>query len=290
MTRVTGRAKLNFDLRVGAPLPEGLHPIRSLVTTIDWHDTLTIQLGAATELLVSGTAAEGVPDDASNLVLAGLELFRSRSGLSPTCRIVLEKSIPHAAGLGGGSADAAAMLIALDEMHGTSLAPELAPLLGADVPFSLRGGSAVMSGFGEVVDPRPPWSGFWVAVVVPPIELATADVYRVWDQLGRPTGPEVGPSGLPDSLRPSAPLVNDLYPAAVRLAPELGDWRAELGSAWNVPVMMSGSGSALFGCFSDPSDAEEAAARFLASARAAVSAAPTPFGARSAAGYNDAAQ
>ena len=176
-----------------------------------------------------------------------------------------------AAGLAGGSADAAAALVAVEKLWHVprSTSMTVAAGVGADVPFCLRGGFAWMEGHGErltAIEPGP--TDYALAVVVPPFELATAAVYRCWDRLGEPQGEAVDGKHLPPSLRTFGPFVNDLYPAAVDLRPELGDWQVELANRWERPVMLSGSGPALFAYFGDRSEASEAAGLGPAEARA----------------------
>jgi 4-diphosphocytidyl-2-C-methyl-D-erythritol kinase len=146
------------------------------------------------------------------------------------------------------------------------------------VPFCLAGGAAWMEGHGELLTPVPPPDDFAVAGVVPPFRLGTGAVYRRWDELGCPDGPALEGRVLPVSLRGLAPLTNDLYPAALDLAPELGDWTAELARRWGIPVAMSGSGASLFGYFPTLEEAEEAAAAAAPRARAGRGCLPMPVG------------
>jgi 4-diphosphocytidyl-2-C-methyl-D-erythritol kinase len=199
--------------------------------------------------------------------------------MRPPARLRLVKRIPAAAGLGGGSADAAATLMLAAAHLGLteSEAAALAPGLGADVPFCLVGGSALVEGHGEIVITRPPARDFALAVAVPPFALATAAVYRRWDELGEPAGSAVDRRHLPDSLREEAPLVNDLLPAAADLVPELGDWIFDLRRHWGGPVMMSGSGPSLFAFFATIAEAEDAA-RAAGGARAVRACLPAARG------------
>ncbi len=202
-----------------------------------------------------------------------------RSGSAPAVRVVLTKRIAVAAGLGGGSADAA-LGLALGANHfGRSwrAAVDAAASIGADVPFCLAGGTAVVGGVGEHVERLPGSSDYAVAVVVPPFELSTAAVYRRWDELGGPSGSELGGRHLPGSLRGHGPLVNDLQPAAVALEPALGDWLADTGRTWGQPVAMSGSGPALFSLFGTVVEAADAVAE-VAGARSAEAVAPVDRG------------
>lgn len=249
-------AKINLDLRLRPPDRSGLHPLHSYFQAVEWLDRLVVEEGDEDGLVVEGA---DLPDDEDNLVwkaVAALDL-RDR----PPLHMELHKSIAVAAGLGGGSSDAAAALAAVGEM--LSVDPEriraAAPRVGADVPFFLTGGTALVEGHGEQITPVEPLSGFAVAIVVPPFELATPEVYRRWDELDGPTGPELAGSDLPPPLRRRFDeLRNDLVPAAVSLRPELADWMHDLGEAWEQTVLMSGSGPACFGFFLDVGEAEDA--------------------------------
>ncbi len=267
-------AKLNLDLRLRPPDATGLHPIRSIFQAVDWLDLLVVEEGDEDALVVEGA---DLPDDGDNLVWKAVSALGVRD--RPPLRIELHKSIAVAAGLGGGSSDAAAALAAVGEIVGLDEATieAAAPIVGADVPFFLQGGTALVEGYGEVITPQEQLSGFAVAIAVPPFELATPEVYKRWDELGGPTGPEVGGNTLPPPLRRFDELRNDLLPAAVSLRPELADWMSDLGEAWEQPVLMSGSGPACFGFFLDLGEASDAIAA-VDEHRAAVAADLRPRG------------
>lgn len=257
-------AKLSLTLRVGAPLRSGLHPIESLAQTIDWADTLRLTFGDEDRLVVEGAdLTEG--DD--NLV------WRAVRRLLPDRRqpleVVLTKRIPAAAGLGGGSSDAACVIAALGDWFGVEGPERLSAAagVGADVTFFLTGGTALMTGVGERIEKLDPLDGFVVVVAVPEFEASTPEVYRRWDEMNRPMGSVVPSSRLPPVLR-GVEVVNDLTPAAVDLIPALGDVLVELGEIWERPVMMSGSGSAVFACFADLDEARDAEAALGAGFRA----------------------
>ena len=245
-------AKVNLDLRVGARDRNGLHPLRSIVQTVDWLDLLAIEVGDDDILRVEGA---DLPTDGDNLI------WKAVSALDPPGRpaldIVLHKSIPVAAGLGGGSSDAAAVLAAMGDLFGINEADrfDAATRVGADVPFLLSGGTALMEGHGERISVLDALSGFALGLAVPPFPLATADVYARWDDLVRPVGPVVDGSRLPPGLRSHDELRNDLTPAAVSLRPELADWITDLAERWSRPVLMSGSGPACFAFFVDADEA-----------------------------------
>jgi len=269
-------AKVNLGLRVRAPDASGRHPLLSLVQSIDWADLVTLHEAEADTFSVTGLA---VPADDTNLARRALEAVRRVAPHPTPAALALDKRIPVAAGLGGGSADAAAVLALASRLFRLPDAGRdaLAPGLGADVPFCLQGGTALMEGYGERLTPRPPLEGFRLAVVVPPFEIATAAAYRRWDDLGGPEGPAAAGRDLPPSLRAEGSMANDLVPAALSLVPELGDWMADLRRLWDRAVLMSGSGPALFAFFPAAAEAEEAAAA-VPGARAARACRPVPRG------------
>ena len=271
-------AKVNFTLMVGPRSASGLHPVRSLIQTLDWCDRLTLEEGEEDRLEIEGA---DLPDGGENLVWKAVAALEREAGLRrPPLRITLQKRLPVGAGLGGGSADAAAVLNALGDMLG--VAPvrrrNAAALIGSDVPAALLGGTVRAEGFGEEVTRLPDLSGFAVAVVVPHFPLLTADVYRMWDDLSEPRGREFPSRFLPPLLRRAAPVRNDLTPAALRLRPELGDLMEEVAGVWERPVAMSGSGSSLFSFFVDVEEAAGAAGEIEGLASAAVGADLLPHG------------
>jgi 4-diphosphocytidyl-2-C-methyl-D-erythritol kinase len=267
-------AKVNLSLRVRPRDSSGLHPLFSIAQSIDWCDSLGLEGSDDDSLVVTGLA---VPDDESNLAWRALEAVRSLAGSRSPAALTLAKRIPVAAGLGGGSADAAATLALAGIRYrvGRSLLESLAPSLGTDVPFCLAGGTARLEGHGEEVTPLPFSGGYALAVVVPPFELGTAAVYRRWDEIGCPDGDVVETRSLPPALR-YLDLVNDLTRAAIAVEGDLGDWMADLHRSWGRPVLMSGSGPSLFGFFGDAGEAAEAAA--AAGARAVRACVPVPRG------------
>jgi len=272
--RAEAFAKVNLSLRVGARDASGKHPLRSLVQSIDWADRIDLDAAPADSFAVTGLPA---PADESNLAWRAVEAVRAASARPGPAALILEKRIPLAAGLGGGSADAAASLVLAAAMFGVSDPDRLAPGLGADVPFCLLGGSAWMEGYGERLTPLPPVAGFWLAVAVPPFEVSTGAAYARWDDLDGPGGPAVAGRDLPPELRPFEPLANDLVPAALSLVPGLGDWAADLRRLWGRSVLMSGSGPAHFAFFPTASEAG-AAAGAVAGARGARACRPVPQG------------
>jgi len=269
-------AKLNLSLRVRPRDRSGLHPLLSLMQSIEWADLLALEGADHDAFAVRGLP---VPADESNLAWRALQAVRAAAPQRGPAALSLEKRIPVSAGLGGGSADAAAALGMAAARYGLPVEQRdaLAPDLGADVPFCLVGGTCLVEEHGEHLTSLPPLGGFVLAVVVPPFEVPTAAAFRRWDDLGGPEGPPVPVRDLPVALRDGPPPANDLLPAALSLVPELGDWLADLRRAWGQAVLMSGSGPALFGFFRSEAEAAEAAAA-ASGARAARACRPAPQG------------
>ncbi|MEQ1786256.1 MAG: 4-(cytidine 5'-diphospho)-2-C-methyl-D-erythritol kinase [Acidimicrobiales bacterium] len=212
---VVAPAKLTRSLRVTGVRPDGFHLIDAEMVSLDLADTLTFADGDGLDL--RGAAPE-VPVDDDNLVRRALQ------AVGRTAHVTVDKRIPAGAGLGGGSADAAAVLRWAGVTH-----LDLAVRLGADVPFCVVGGRARVTGIGEHVE-RLAYEALTFTLLTPPVHCSTPAVYAAWDDLGGPTAE--GP--------------NDLEPAALVVAPELARWRDGLGDATGQTPVLAGSGSTWF--------------------------------------------
>ena len=246
-------AKLNLSLLVSPPLSDGYHPLESLVQTVEWCDLLEVNPGEEG----SDSLRSDVGD---NLVERALSELRETAPVPPL-DMILTKEIPIAAGLGGGSSDAAAALLAGADIAGVTspVLTDVASRVGADVALFLIGGTQMMRGVGYELERLQPPGDFAVAIVVPEFELATKDVYGRWDVLEGPEGDTVTDERLPPGLRGGMPMRNDLLPAALDLEPRLGDFMADVAVAWGSPVCLTGSGSACFGYFANLDEAVDAA-------------------------------
>ena len=212
-------AKLTLTLRIAGRRADGYHLIEAEMVTVDLADRLEFEPVDGLDILDERRGAgEPLSAGEDNLVVRALRAVGRRA------HVRLTKRIPLGAGLGGGSADAAAVLRWAGCRDLT-----VAAGLGADVPFCLAGGRAVVRGIGEVVTPLAPRRQVFT-LVTPPVPVATPAVYRAWDALGGPTGE--GP--------------NDLEPAALAVAPQLARWRDELGDATGHTPVLAGSGGTWF--------------------------------------------
>ena len=277
MIRAQAFAKINLSLEVGAAAGP-LHTVRGLFQSIQWSDHLSLAKAGSDS--ISRSDGEPVIDGWRNLAWRAVAAVREAAATASPLSLTLDKEIPVAAGLGGGSADAAAALALAGRLLDVApgVGSGLAADLGADVPFCLRGGLARVSGTGERVEPLPATTEYAIGLVVPPVEVATAAVYAAWDRLGRPAGPEIAPNAVPPPLRAHTPLRNDLYPAAVAVAGEIDEWRAELANRWGRPVVLTGSGPTLFSFFVDVAEAAAALDVVPAGARATQATLPVDAG------------
>jgi len=273
---VLAPAKINLFLEILGRRPDGFHELETLMVTTDWYDRLTFE---ATEdgRIALNCDDPSLPTDASNLVVKAAETLRSEAGLERSGRlgasIGLSKAIPAEAGLGGGSSDAAATLVALDRLWDLRTPParldELAGALGSDVPFFLHAPAAVCRGRGERVEPLENHTatddGFHGVLVCPPFGVRTADVYAGLTPPERPASIEPAvtayQSGDPERL--GRCLSNRLQPVAERIEPRLEAIRSALvGLDPSLDgFLMSGSGSAYFGLARDRAAASDAADR-----------------------------
>ncbi|MBX3030063.1 MAG: 4-(cytidine 5'-diphospho)-2-C-methyl-D-erythritol kinase [Chloroflexi bacterium] len=290
MMRTTAPAKVNLGIAVSGVRPDGYHELRSVFLRLALADELAVRPTSGSDHLV----IEGAPDCPvdGNLVLRATAAFRAAAGVRgidvDPVAIRLHKRIPMAAGLAGGSSDAAAMLRLLALASPGALEPlalrEVAARIGADVPFFVgAAGAALVAGIGETVESLPPpIEPLGVLLVTPPVEMTTPAVFGAWDRLTATSAASTGsvppatsatavidalaaelragatPStitGLADRLRDA----NDLWPAAVSVWPMLQGWRDDLERALDRPVLLTGSGSTLVALYEDPLAASDAA-------------------------------
>ncbi len=261
---VRSAGKINLTLSVGSLRPDGYHHFESLMATVSLYDDLVFRMGRNSIALTCDDPA--IPLGTDNLVYQACSLLAAQSDTDANVDIELVKRIPTQAGLGGGSADAAGTLLGLNELWKlnwprTELV-RLSAMLGSDVGFFLHGPLAVCSGRGETVQPVDFVWNFWAVVIKPKLSLSTAQVYRHYQEGEKREflRAEALVRILPDR-RPSEVydhLSNDLETAAFQINPELGELKNGLRKLLNVPVMLSGSGSAMFALFDDLNDARAA--------------------------------
>jgi len=260
-------AKVNYAVEVRGTRPDGYHEISTVLQSISLFDDLQLErTDAGFDLLVEPEEAEVRPPH-ENTVHKAWRLLGQLVGEKLPVRVRLHKRVPAGAGLGGGSADAAAALLGLDELFGLGLSAdelrEVGLRIGADVPFCLAGGTALGEGIGEVLTPLPAPPPHALVVAKPVAGADTARIYRAYDQ--RP----------PQNRHPAAPVVealrtgdlgvlalsvgNDLTPVTRRIVPEVGELEDELLRSGALGAAMSGTGSAVYGIFGSEEEARVAA-------------------------------
>lgn len=213
------RAKVNLVLDIVGTRPDGFHELRTIFQSISLADVVTVETADDISVVCD---APGVPDGPANLAYRAAAALRAHCGVDIGCRIAIRKRIPAGAGLGGGSADAAATLVALNELWRLQL-PDVELLtvgatIGSDVPFMIKGGTCLASGRGELLAPLPSAGSFPMTVVMPPVAVPTPGAYRLFDAWPTPLHPE------PE-------------PAVAALA--AGDWAAlagRLGNSFEAPI------------------------------------------------------
>lgn len=243
-------AKVNLCLHVTGRRADGYHLLDSLVVFADVGDTLGAAPAAELELEVDGPFAHAVGSAEDNLVTAAARL------MGGGVRLGLTKRLPVAAGIGGGSADAAACLRALTRLGRPMPSPEAVLALGADVPVCMAGRPARLRGTGEIVEPLGAWPELNAVLVNPGVPLATPAVFAALERRENPPL-DWPPRG--DVLVWLADQRNDLEPAARALEPRIGDVLDALRGAGAQLARMSGSGATCFGVFPTPEAAARAA-------------------------------
>ena len=281
--RVEAPGKVNLFLSAGAPGPDGYHPLTTVFQAVRLIETVTARRQSAqdhgTVTLTLEEPNDAVPTDASNLAVRAAELLAEATGVNEGVDLLLRKRVPVAGGMAGGSADAAATLVACNALWGTNLTlPELSALaarLGADVPFSLTGATAVGSGRGDLVTPIMTRGSYHWVFALAEEGLSTPAVFRHFDELSAsgPTDPAVRdvPEALTAALRAgdvcalATCLHNDLQAAALDLRPELARVIAVAEEAGALRAIVSGSGPTIAALVEDPGSAQRVSRALTAS-------------------------
>ena len=263
-------AKINLALDVTGQREDGYHTVRMVMQSVALHDDIRVTLTHGEKkprgILLSCNLPY-LPVDESNLAYRAAELFYQETGtLLETCEIHIEKRIPVAAGLAGGSTDAAAVLRALATLHETKLTDdELCAMglkLGADVPYCLRGGTMLAEGIGEELTPLAPMPHCWVVLCKPPFSVSTKEVYQAIDAVDIKRRPDTAgmikaleKSDFPGVCKRLSNVLENVTASGRRQIGEIKDFLVENGADG---TLMSGSGPTVYGLFSDESRAKTA--------------------------------
>ena len=264
VARVLAQAKINLYLRVLAREASGYHSIETLFQRLDWGDDVTVRLASGRSLDCTGPAIppEGLGPTEKNLAFRAAVAYAEATGWPNGFAIEIEKRIPVGGGLGGGSADAGAVLRALDALAPAPLGPrlvEIASDLGADVPFmAIDSPLALAWGRGERMLPLTPLDSRPIVLLVPEFPVATAEAYG-WVASGRgsyvPEATVLSPDTLATWEGLAAVATNDFERVVAGRHPRIAELVDELASLGALPAMMSGSGSTVFGIFAERPDA-----------------------------------
>jgi 4-diphosphocytidyl-2-C-methyl-D-erythritol kinase len=251
---VKAPAKLNLRLKITGRRADGYHELVSIMVPVDLFDLLDLRVIRERRIKLSCEGLQ-VPADERNLVYQAALSFFSKAGIQQGVAIKLTKNIPVAAGLGGGSSDAAATLMTLNEICSQPLNPSelhaIAAELGADVPFFLHGEPSLATGVGDVLEPLKEWPTFWYVIVTPPIQVSTSWVYGALKlELTRGEYDYIVKFLKNDPFAVSAILENDLEEVTSSRFPIIDTIKTFLMNAGAEGALMTGSGPSVFGVFS----------------------------------------
>ncbi len=264
---VRAYAKINIGLRVLEKRPDGYHNIETVFHQIDLYDELVF---APADVITLTTTSSEIPTDSNNLCVRAAETLQRYTRTKKGVAIALKKNIPVGAGLGGGSSDAASVLVVLNRLWKTGLVQEelssLAATLGSDVPFFVRGGTAVGTSRGELLDYFRLEFPFVIVTVTPPIHISTAWAYsHVKPRATNPTESlrSIVERGLMNPSGMAAAISNDFEESVFEAHPQIRRMKDTLMSSGALFALMSGSGSSVFGLFRDIDSARTATGRFV---------------------------
>ncbi len=260
-------AKINLTLEVLGVRADGYHEIRSIIQPVSLFDEVSIKVeeGEGIEIESSGVS---IPSGKDNLAYRAAELFFQKSGVNLKTKIFIKKKIPLGAGLGGGSGNAAAVLIGLNRITKALSEDDLfkiGPKIGADVPFFIRSLTATMEGIGEKIRILKEFPILHYVILCPNLQTSTQQVYKKWDELNSADQNKITSSqdNLEECIKKftdkkgELPLQNDLEEPAVSLHPEIASYKQILTSLDVKSAQMTGSGSAVYAVFRSEDEAFE---------------------------------
>ena len=265
MLRIEAHAKINLGLDVTGKREDGYHLVRMIMQALELHDTLYFEKTECPGVELR-TGMQALATDKSNLIVRAAELLLSTCKQEKGVRIKLKKRIPLAAGLAGGSADAAATLLGINKLYQLGMNEEklcrLGVQLGADIPYCIRGGTALSEGIGEVLTPLPDLPFCYIVLGKPKEGMSTAEAYRELDNMNEIQHPDI--EGQIRALSEGSlagvaeRLGNVLEPVTASRQPEVGKIRKILLEAGAAGARMSGSGPTVFGIFTEEEKAQRA--------------------------------
>lgn len=265
--KIRAYAKINLGLDVIGVMPNGYHQVRMIMQTVDIWDELTLE--RTDEGIVLMTDSSEIPTDGDNLICKAVKCMQDELGIQGGVKIRLHKNIPIAAGMAGGSADAAAAMKGMNELYGLGLSMqklmELGVRIGADVPYCIMGGTALAEGIGEKLSRLPAPPECVLVVAKPDMDISTKLIYERLDSLTEYAHPDI--DGMIDAIKNGnlagivSGMGNVLEPVTSGICPAIREIRSVLEQNGAIGSLMSGSGPSVFGIFEDRIKAEAAAAK-----------------------------
>jgi 4-diphosphocytidyl-2-C-methyl-D-erythritol kinase len=264
---VKAPAKINARLEITGKRPDGYHDLFSIMIPVELFDHIDIRLNNSGQISIKSSGFL-VPSDPTNLVYRAAKIFYDRANIEKNgVEIQLNKNIPVAAGLGGGSSDAASTLLALNELNSFPLTEndllQLALSLGADVPFFIKAVPSIATGVGEILEPIPKWPEFWYLIITPQIEVSTAWVYQNYKmKLTSNEYDYISKSLKNGDINITDILKNDLEKVTCTSFPLISALKKRIMDAGAEGAIMSGSGPSVFGVFTSREKAVSAMDQF----------------------------
>lgn len=272
MIRIEAMAKINLGLDVLRKRPDGYHEVKMIMQSIDLHDDLELE-ETEEEGIHLTCSVEELPADGSNLIWKAAELLMKEKEVKNGVKIHLTKRIPMAAGMAGGSADAAATMLAVNELFSLGFTKkelmDRAVRIGADVPYCIMGGTALSEGIGEILSPLPDMPDCWILIAKPDIDVPTAFVYKNLRAAELTWHPDI--DGMMQALKDGSlegiteRLGNVLETVTIPAHPVIHEIKELMLQSGAMNALMSGSGPTVFGIFNAYEKAEAARARMEAS-------------------------
>ncbi|MBE6763934.1 MAG: 4-(cytidine 5'-diphospho)-2-C-methyl-D-erythritol kinase [Ruminococcaceae bacterium] len=252
---VDAPAKINLTLNMEGRREDGYHLLSSVFQAISLSDTVTLTDDGAQGITLSMTDP-ALPCDSRNTAYKAAQVFYEYTGITPCVSIYVEKRIPQQAGLGGGSSDAAGVLVGLNALHHTELSLEtlceLGEKVGADVPFCIVGGTAMVTGIGEIIEPITPLSACHIVVAKPAVGISTAQAYRAVDSVDTVRADQAAMRAAIENgdLAAVGGLLSNAFEQALAI-PEVEEVLTKMRTFSPLGCRMSGSGSAVYALFDD---------------------------------------
>lgn len=286
MKEITVRAcaKINLSLDIKGVREDGYHLMEMVMQSVGLADVIRLKKtlkGVSLTVQQDAPQPSAIPRGEGNTAVRAAQLFFEKTGLPGGCQIKLEKHIPSQAGMGGGSADAAGVLAGLDRLYGTGLPKEalleMGLAVGADVPFCLTGGTALVTGIGEKVEPLPPWKNGRIVIIKPSFGISTAAAFKRYDKQGASKRPDTAALVQALARGDLAAMGAAMGNVMAEGLPEIEALREKLLATGAAGALMTGSGSAVYGIFASELEALSAMGRRLSEGKAYLTA-PVPCG------------